>query len=85
MTAAVYSAAVLEYLIAELVELAGVCAKKEEKVRIVPRHLMMAIRGDAEMNHLLKKAVLPDAGIMPTVDLDKRSKKTVQDEPSQVV
>ncbi|KAG6821454.1 hypothetical protein H0H93_010178 [Arthromyces matolae] len=47
-TAPVYFAAVLEYLVAEIAELSGNAARDHKKLRITPRHILLAVKNDAE-------------------------------------
>ena len=64
--AAVYLAAVLEYLSAEILELSGNAAKKDKSSRISPRHLMLAICNDEELNRMLHQSSIARGGIFPT-------------------
>lgn len=58
----VYLAAVLEYLTAEILELAGNYAKESKKSRIIPNHIRNSLKMDPELSILLGNAILADAG-----------------------
>ncbi|KAL6047032.1 Histone H2B type 1-A [Balamuthia mandrillaris] len=66
-TAPIYLACVIEYLCAEVLELAGNAAKDFKTKRIVPRHIMLTVRGDEELDVLLSNAILPYAGVIPHI------------------
>ena len=77
---AVYLAAVLEYLVAELLELTVKAAtpadKKKPVPRLNPRLLTLAVRHDEDLGALLQNVTLSRGGVLPSVNkaLQKQQK-----------
>merc|ERR1739842_102540 len=77
--APVYMAAVLEYIVAEVLELAGNAAKDNKKMRIIPRHIQLAVRNDDELNQFFGNAIIAAGGVLPNINAallpEKKGKK----------
>ena len=76
--APVYLAAVLEYLVAETLELAGNAARDHKKSRIIPRHIQLAVRNDEELSKYLGGVTIAAGGVLPNIHnilLPKKSGK----------
>ena len=71
--AGVYLAGVLEYLTAEILELAGNAARDNKKKRIIPRHIMLAVRNDEELQKILGHVTFPGGGVIPLIHKALRS------------
>lgn len=67
--ASAYLTAAIEYLAAEILELAGNVAKDCSKIRITPRHLLFAIRNDRDLNKLLHNVIIPQGGVLPHIHI----------------
>ncbi|XP_057439366.1 histone H2A.1 [Lotus japonicus] len=66
--APIYLAAVLEYLAAEVLELAGNAARDNKKNRINPRHVLLAVRNDDELGRLLQGVTIASGGVLPNIN-----------------
>ncbi|KAK7845164.1 histone h2ax [Quercus suber] len=73
--APVYLSAVLEYLAAEVLELAGNAARDNKKNRIVPRHIQLAVRNDEELSKLLGTVTIANGGVLPNIHQNLLPKK----------
>ena len=72
-------AAVLEYIVAEVLELAGNAAKANKKMRIIPRHIQLAVGNDDELNSFFGSAIIAAGGVLPNINAallpEKKGKK----------
>ncbi|GLJ46095.1 hypothetical protein SUGI_0970910 [Cryptomeria japonica] len=82
--APIYIAAVMEYLAAEVLELAGNAARDNKKNRIIPRHILLAVRNDEELGKLLGGVTIAHGGVLPNIHqvlLPKKSSASSEKEP----
>jgi len=73
--AGIFTAAVLEYLTIEVLELAGNACLEHKKKTIIPRHLQLAIRNDEELNKVFCMAMISNGGVLPNINPELFAKK----------
>ena len=66
--APVYLAAVMEYIAAEVLELAGNASKDNKKTRIIPRHIQLAVKNDEELSKLMNGGTISCGGVVPNIN-----------------
>ncbi|KAG2725993.1 hypothetical protein I3760_01G091600 [Carya illinoinensis] len=82
--APIYLATVLEYLAAEVLELAGNAARDNKKNKINPRHVLLAVRNDEELGKLLQGVTIANGGVLPNINPVLLPKKTATSESEKV-
>ena len=82
-------ASVLEYLAAEVLELAGNCARYFRKQRVFPRCIQLTLLHDKELYQLTRGAIVPQGGVKPFIHPvlmstvhGKTEEKTVSEPPT---
>jgi histone H2A len=63
--APVYLAAVLEYLVAEILEVAVMITRQKKKTRIVPRFIFLGLKEDEEFKKLFASSIITCSGVKP--------------------
>jgi len=58
----------MEYMVAEVLELAGNAVAGNKRTRITPRHTMIAVKNDEELKELLKGVQMSEGGVMPNIE-----------------
>ena len=55
------------------------------KERVLPRHILLAVRNDTELDCLLNRVVMKDGGVMPTLDLGEGVGEWSSDEEPEII
>ena len=90
-TTAVYISAILEYIAAEILEMAGNAARDNKVKRVNPRFIFLAIQNDKEVKALFPNSIFLKGGVMPHINPNllpktrKRSKRNVQNASEPVI
>jgi histone H2A len=59
-----------------VLELAGNAARDNKKNRIIPRHVLLAVRNDEELGKLLAGVTIAHGGVLPNINPILLPKKT---------
>ncbi|OAG32026.1 histone H2A [Nematocida displodere] len=67
-------AALLEYILGEIVEGAKVICDEEGKRKVVSKHISLSIRKDNELNNFGRNWLIKEGGVCPTAQMETKSK-----------
>ena len=63
--------------------MAGNAARDNKKNRIIPRHVLLAIRNDEELGKLLAGVTIAHGGVLPNINPILLPKKTAEKSPKE--
>ena len=69
----------------KVLELAGNAARDNKKNRIIPRHVLLAVRNDEELGKLLAGVTIAHGGVLPNINpvlLPKKNEKVPKEPKS---
>ncbi|MED6181839.1 hypothetical protein PIB30_023048 [Stylosanthes scabra] len=66
-----------------VLELAGNAARDNKKNRIIPRHVLLAVRNDEELGKLLAGVTIAHGGVLPNINPVLLPKKTAEKAPKE--
>lgn len=66
----------MENVCLQVLELAGNAARDNKKNRIIPRHVLLAVRNDEELGKLLAGVTIAHGGVLPNINPVLLPKKT---------
>lgn len=66
-TAPIYLAAVMEYIMVEVLELSSRVAQDLKKQRITPRYILLSVKTDSELASLFQHAQISRGGVVPHI------------------
>ena len=72
--APIFLAAVLEYLVAELLEVSVMVVRENKKNRIIPRHIFLGLKEDEEFNKLFQHTTITTSGVKLAPKVGKHEK-----------
>lgn len=75
-------AALLEYLLGEIIEAAKLICDEENKKKIVSKHISLAVRKDTELSYLGRNWLIKEGGVCPAPQLEGKG-KTEKSKPTQ--
>ena len=76
--APVYLAAVLEYLVEEILELSFIIVKENKKNRIIPRYIYLGLKSDQELKTLFANSIITSSGVVSEHTKKQSGKKPAE-------